>query len=537
MVLRKPYAFFIKYFKIIHVILTLLSSYLMYKTTLVIVYLNEFTKSGDIKTLPNTAAKLFSFFMFFAPFLIIIISIMVLSLLFLKEKPLKFYIFNIISYLTIIFLYNFVFRTIGEMETTVLHPRTIRIIHDFMIIIFVLEFATTIRTLIYSTGFDIKKFNFGEDLAELEIAEEDREEFEVGLEIDVNKAHRDVRRRYRFSKYVYVENKFLINMITLILISFISFIIYFNNTVYNKTYKENVAFTTKDFSMRINKSYITQNNYKNVLVSSDNTSLLVLEIQLKKHSIFKKVLDESRTQLVIKKRKFYHLNMYRDSMVDLGKSYEGNEIKPEFTRYILIYEIPNTLLNEKKLFKYLDEVNYLKGELRPKYINVRLKPKSLDDMPLVKNYKLDNVIDLKGSVLNDTKVNLTKYEINDYFKVDYEFCVSPDECYNSYEYVKPNLKNREHITLLKLNGKVEWDESLAINPITNVYKFLNLFGSIEYVIDGKKRIQSVIPSEVRPSKVRKTNEYYMEVDREIINADKINLIISIRNKKYIYELK
>ena len=109
-------------------------------------------------------------------------------------------------------MYNYTYNLIGRMEENIISIRVVKLARDFMIIVFVIEFITAIRTFIYSTGFDIRKFNFGEDLAELEATEEDREEFEVDFEVDVNKAHRHVRKRTRFIRYIYIENKFLIDL-------------------------------------------------------------------------------------------------------------------------------------------------------------------------------------------------------------------------------------------------------------------------------------------------------------------------------------
>lgn len=537
MILRKPYAFFIKNFKLIHVILTLLSSYLMYKTTILIVYINEFMASGAITANANTASQLFNFLIFLVPFLIILISILVLSVLYLKKKPLLFYTLNILTYIAVIVIYNFVYKTILQMETMVLHARTIRLARDFLLMIFVAELVTTIRAFIYSTGFDIKKFNFGQDLAELEADEEDREEFEVGIEIDVNKAHRQVRRRYRFSRYVYVENKFLIDVGILITLAITLFLIYFNTNIYNKTYQEGDAFTTMDYSMRLNKSYITSKNYKGVEVTPEGKTLLVLEIELKKHSIMKKVLDEARVQLVIGKQKYYHKNIYRDGMVDLGKSYENDAIPLDFIRYILVYEIPNKDKKKKITFKYLDDINYLKGELRPKYINVKLKPSDITKTKSNKKYKLGEKIKFKNSILNETTMQIDDYEIADKFKIDYNYCVSSIECYKSHEYVKSDIFNPTKKTLLKITGSIEWDNKLAINPINRVYNFLNMFGSIEYEKDGVTNKQEIIIGEVKPLKLKKTNVYYIEVNDDIKNAGKIKLIINVRNFKYTYELK
>ena len=36
---------------------------------------------------------------------------------------------------------------------------------------------------------------------------------------------------------------------------------------------------------------------------------------------------------------------------------------------------------------------------------------------------------------------------------------------SSYEYVKPNITNRYDIALMYLNGKMKWDEEIAVNQL------------------------------------------------------------------------
>ena len=537
MILRKPYALFIKYFKLIHLILTLLICFLMYRTTLVIVYFTEFMSTGNPLANPNTSTELFSMFIFLIPLLIIIISIVVLSVLYLKKKPFMFYILNIIIYIGIIVMYNYTYNLIGRMEENIISIRVVKLARDFMIIVFVLEFITAIRTFIYSTGFDIKKFNFGEDLAELEATEEDREEFEVDLEVDVNKAHRHVRKRTRFIRYIYIENKFLIDLGLLIFIAISLFLIYFNMNIYNKTYKEGMAFRTKDYSMKINKSYITTKDYKGIELISNKNSFLVIEIELKTNFKKKQILERARVPLTINKNKYYYNNIYSDFLFDLGKCYQEENIPNEFTKYLLVYEIPNKYLKNKMIFKYLDDISYLKGELRPKYVNIKLDPKNIDGINNEEKYKLGEEIDFKKSILQETKMVINKAEIEDRFKMDYNFCVDKEECYRSYEYLKTDIFNVNKKTLLYLNAEINWDNNLGAAPIENVYRFLTMFGSFEYEINNELKTQELIIKEVKPTKLKRKNDYYIEVNNEMKKASKVNLVLKIRDTHYYYQLK
>ena len=355
--------------------------------------------------------------------------------------------------------------------------------------------------------------------------------------MDVNKAHRHVRKRTRFIRYIYIENKFLIDLGLLIFTAICLFLIYFNMNIYNKTYKEGMAFRTKDYSMKVNKSYITTRSYNGVELISNKNSFLVVEIELKTNIKKKQILERARVQLTINKNKYYYNNDYSEFLFDLGKCYQEESIPNEFTKYLLVYEIPNKYLKSKIVFKYLDDISYLKGELRPKYVNIKLNPKNIDGINNENKYKLGEEIDFKKSILQNTKMVINKAEIEDRFKIDYNFCVNKEECYRSYEYLKTDIFNVNKKTLLYLNAEINWDNNLGAAPIENVYRFLTTFGSFEYEINNEMKTQDLIVKEVKPTKLKRKNDYYIEVNNEMKKASKVNLVLKVRDEHYYYQLK
>ena len=60
MILRKPYAFIIKYFKVIHFLLTLLIAYLIYRTNLVLSFVSNYISSNTSVIGQNLTENLFN---------------------------------------------------------------------------------------------------------------------------------------------------------------------------------------------------------------------------------------------------------------------------------------------------------------------------------------------------------------------------------------------------------------------------------------------------------------------------------------------
>ncbi len=538
MILRKPYAFFIKQFKNIHFIMSLLIAFLIYRTTLIVSFFSEYLGSTTLNVDPTAHDTLFNFYVYVTPVLIILISIIVLWVFVLKKKPFLFYIINIIVYIFCLFALSYTSSIVKELMQHAIHIRTVRLARDFIMIAIVGQLFTLVKVFVYATGFDIKKFNFGQDLAEIEIEETDDEEFEFEITVDTNKAHRNIRRRLRFSRYVYVENRFLINIAFLLITGITFFVVYFNQNIYNKVYNENVAFVTQDFTVKINRSFITKKNIQNKETSRKDMSFVVVEINLRKHGVQKKKLDIARVQLLLNDKIYYHQFGINELVPDVGNVYSNDNIPNQFTRYLLIYEVPDRYLEESDLqFRYLDNFGFSKGNWTPKYVRINLKPRYLDKVIKTTNYNLGDEIFFENSILGKTTIKFNDFNIARQHKLDYNFCVNSQECYDSYEYIKPDIFNVHDKTIMYLNGSINWDNELAIIPIVDVFEFMNMFATINYEINGQMRQNTLELKEVKSQKVKKTTNYYIEVARELEKADKIFINFNVRDMQYIYKLK
>src|SRR5699024_6072778 len=123
-------------------------------------------------------------------------------------------------------------------EGQLVSARIARAMSDVINIAFIAQIIASLMTFVRATGFDIKKFNFVKDLQELDIAVEDNEEFEVDVEVDTDRLKRDLKRRWRHMKYVYVENKLLINIIAAVAVVGLGVFIFFKSGMADKKYKE-----------------------------------------------------------------------------------------------------------------------------------------------------------------------------------------------------------------------------------------------------------------------------------------------------------
>ena len=241
MILRKPYAILIKFFKFIHIILFLISIYLMYKFQVMHDFFKSFVKTNVYTHVENMADVYIGTEMFIVVGIVLAATIAIFYLMRAKEKPVLFYrIF--IAYgalsLVILIVYNNFFNS---LESVSYDRLTLSVYRDIIGAVHYVSYIFIVFTFVRGFGFDIKKFSFEKDLRDLNITEEDSEEFEVSFAFDKEKLIESLRREIRLSKYYFKENALtllIIGGITLIVGGIIIYrsviVICFANILFNR---------------------------------------------------------------------------------------------------------------------------------------------------------------------------------------------------------------------------------------------------------------------------------------------------------------
>lgn len=535
MILRKPYAFLIKHFKLIHLILTALFTYLIYRTNLILTFFNQYIGSQVNVIGQDISGILFSGFMILVIVLALLFSGILLAIMAMKKKPYTFYIAIMIMsiYMMIIFLY--VSSVALHMETALIDVRVVRIARDLVTSVFFAECISVIITLIRGTGFDIKKFNFVKDLQELDIEENDNEEFELAVEVDSNRIRRVLRKKIRYAKYAYREHRFLFNIGILFGIGIICTVLYWRSGFYDKLNEQGTNFQANNFTMGITQSYITNLDYRGNNISGDDY-LVVLEMNLKRNGKSDLSFDTATSALLIGDFHYCPVSQYRSSVFDFGHVYQGENVSNKFQKYTLVYQIPKQLINEKMIFNFIDKTTYNYSR-NPKSVKIRLQPLQIDNNSSLKQYQLNESVDLSGSILRKSKLEITSFELADQFRLDYQFCAVADYCYASYEYMRADPIANEKRSLLKLTGTLSLDSSIQLDDMYDLSYFVKAFGTLKYEINGVSKTQTVNWKQVKPVYAKKENTYYLEVLPEVVQADRLTLTIHLRNRNYEIILK
>ncbi|MBR1376909.1 MAG: hypothetical protein IJ565_03750 [Bacilli bacterium] len=536
MVLRKPYAFLIKHFKLIHVIITALMVYVMSKTFNIMSVYDEYFTSELVLLGPNVPTAAFPGMLFFVTLLIMALCVLLFWIMLIKKKPNKLYVIIFVIYFYVLVMFLLGKSQFTSMVINVLNMRTIKLVRDLITISFLAQTFPLIKCLVRAVGFDIKQFDFGKDLEELEIEEKDNEEFEVNVNVDTNKMKRGFNFRTRNLSYIYKEHKFLINVGIGILAALIIIIIILGAIFGGGTRKKmNQAFTVNGLTFKMTDAYATRLSYNgNTLTGlNDNMTVVVIPFEVKNNTEKNTNLVTANVELSIGNHKFRNINTYRDGVYDLGTIYDSEEILAGTTQNkALAFTIPNNFVKRKMKLRFITSIGIKGKDLIPSYITIPIKPVRLDNVASPVTINSGEDINLSDTVLKNSTLNITKAEIAKRFKINYNYTIGK-ETIASYEYIYAPLETTADRILLKITGTATLDEKSNLNTL---YDIINSYGVLEYTIGDKTKTVTNLPR-VSPSYTNSSKTLYIAIPGEMETATNIKLILTIRNKQYEYIIK
>ena len=527
MIIKKPYAFILKHFRLIHLLLLIPMLFLVTQTKEITTFFREYAANGytlgsSTDILSSLASNYINIFMYFAVIIIMIVLIFLSIVLQRKEKPTRFYNISIIYYLVIFILITVSFTIFKAIENDTLGTAAARIIRDLSLLVHYSQYIFIIYTAIRGVGFNIKKFDFKSDLNELEISSEDSEEVEFLIGIDADKAKRTARRFFRELGYYYKENKFVFVMIFIILIGVAGTLLFMNKEVYQRVYKENENIALGYLNFNIKDSYIS-NLTQNGEILNEDKYYVILKLEITNRYREDHEFNYINLELTVNNEYILPSLSTANYFTDYGAPYNGTLIKGNTTNeYIIVYEIDKYLINQDFLLTVFSHYDASVGGIGSVNNRISLKPTIISDKIITNNVNLGTKIDLTNTNLGNSQFIISDYELTNLYQYSYISNANRE----SIGFATPtNYRN----TLLVLGYNLTLDENIPYMDITRTYKSVfNDFTKIEYEIKGKvySTKVTVINSNLYSEKA------IIEVPREINNADDIKLIFTIRNISY-----
>lgn len=529
MIIRKPFAFLVEKFKTLHFIVLIPCIYLIYMFWQVSNFFNSFVVNGYVTNISDLVSKYYSFLMIIACIIIIAFTILVTLLFRKKNKFYVPYVFLSFTYIAILVITCFLPNLLYDAEMAELQSSTSLIVRGVMNISFYIQIISSVLLLFLTFGFNIKTGEFSDVKEEINLDEEDSEEVEINIKTDNYKVKRFIRRYIREVKYYIIENKnifkILAGVLGVIILFFLGrFILSLNRVVkvdqsfgysnFSISFKDSLLSTLDYTGNRIGKGKIYLAN--KIIVTNKTNALLVL----KTDDFCLDIEGECIYPILDKSGKF----------IDLAKPYYAERIGGgQQNEIVLVYELEEAMARSKYKIKVLDSLTYKKNDVIAKYKEITITPTFSDSVKDVGLFSLNDEINLSKTTMLNTTLNVSDYELSQFFRYNYEYCYQ-DKCSESTDAIAANFGKYFVI----LNGKLNLDENASYTK----YKlgsndFFSDFTKIEYSKDGKKYLLDV--KDVTPKKVE--DKIVLETNSSVRNADSVNLVITIRDKRYTLKLE
>ncbi len=529
MIFKKPYAFLIKYFRLINFILSAFLIYVIYKSYHIINFFNNYVNnnySGSFYL--GFAENYISPLIYFVLILILIGIFWILVLFIYKKKPVKSYLLGFIYYIFYIIFLIIIKKIMMNLVSSTISAEMARIYRDLSIITFVPHLIFFIIFLIRGLGLNLKKFNFD---ADLKIEDKDNEEVEITLNSDGVRLKRNIRRFGREFIYYIKENKFIFTIICIVLFILIIYLGYqlLPQNV-DERYQQGDEFIIEGVNFKIEDSIITNLDFKGDEINDNYFLVLKLAVDNKTENNFQLAINKFRLEL--NKGLYYPSKEYSIKFVDYAKSSYNSVISPNNkTVYSLVYEIkPEDIKKTYKIKVDGGIVSTKKGDTN-KYNYINISPIVLDKIINEGIYNEGDVISFINSNLGNTTFKVQNTTITDRYYYNYEKC-DGNYC-NTYKNVVNIDYLKNNTTLLIFDYDYQIDETIPFySNLSTVKNFIDSFAKVKYTINGEEFKADAV--DITPNTLK--GKLVIETTNKILEATEVSLAITIRNKEYVINI-
>ena len=498
MILRKPYAILIKYFKIIHIIMFVMFSYIVFVLRKIYTFFSDYVKSGNFTYFEDMTTRYIPTIIFFLVILLLTFGICIYLLMRRKDKPVLFYklVIGFSSILLVAFIYFFVF--FKSLDTSVYDPLRIVINRDIILFLYIINFFFVIVSFIRGFGFDIKKFSFDKDKKELNLEESDSEEYELNVKIEKEEVANYINKQKREFGYYVKENSLVLTIVGVAILLGIMVFLYLNFFVWNKIYHEGDNVKIGKLIYNVNESHITNIDKYGKVLSKDNDYLVVnLSITNNEGTGY---LDKQALRIHIQDQYYYPQISTCDMFSDVGECYKNQQLKINTKYdYILVYKLSK---EHKKIYMEIlknkgDEYHYSKISLTPKVYEQQIGNHAMNDT----------------LTINNNSFIIKRYELSNKTSYLYEECIS-EKCDNYVKMVSPKVG--EIVLSLEIDNLEKLSDDFLKSAFGLKYNNKTLYGDDVKYID------------------KHDNMLYFSVPSNIQNIN--NLVLTITTRSKIYEI-
>ena len=527
MLIRKPYAFLIKNFRLIHGVLLALALYLGKESLDIYDFYSSYVSQHSYVPTGTLSAQYVNIWMYIICVLSFLVCLIIYYILYLKNKSRKLYFFSLLFYICLLVYFVVMAVSLKELQSAPFTVETTRVYRDVSLIFLLPQLVIIFFMFGRTIGFNIKQFEFKRDLEEMNIDVSDSEEVEVTFGSSSYKYMRGFRKFLRLSKYFFLENKLFVIILSSILVFSLSFYLFSKLNVYKDNNYEKAEFIANGLTYDITDCFITESDRNNKIINKGKYYLLV-KAKISNKTTSKINVNRETFRLVVKDKLLYPDMALHDKFMDMGSVYKSRSIDSGlvYDCYV-VFEIDKSELESEYVLKVL--TNTAEG-----YKEKIVAPENLDEQHDNGSKAIPNMMDFSKSLLGKSTLTFSSYEIADKFMEKYTYDFDGEEKIGTYTVLPDKLSSGDNI-IMKVDSTITIDEesnlSKYISIPADLYKY---YGFISYRSMGESYETKIEPKDVIFEKSKLT---YFEVPSNIKNADKIELILLVRGQKYTFILK
>ena len=335
MVFRKPYAFLIKHFRLIHLVITAVLAYVVIQSNKIYSFIESCI--DDHVNRYNALD-----YINYNVYIFIVIGLILFGVIYwlfrYKDKPRNVYVISVFGYIALGIYLFVIFSYFSGLPNNIIDQKVIRAYRDILLILLGFQYIVIIIMFIRGLGFDVKKFNFTKDIQELNITNEDGEEIEVDVNVDSNAIMRGIRKQKREFGYFLQEYRVFIFGILAIIIFTVIYFGYNYFSVKLKVYNQNETIGYVN-NIVIKNSYYNIDNDKNYIIINFDISKYGVE---EKFNVNNLILKINKDEYSPNKNICYNFD-------NLGNCYKKQYITQDVKSYILVYEVNSLNLENSYL--------------------------------------------------------------------------------------------------------------------------------------------------------------------------------------------
>ena len=530
MIIKNPYAYLAKHYKIINFLLIIPTVYLLIQMIGIAGFFESYVLADYSTTQTDLVDTYIPALTLIVPIVTAILHLFIWIILTIKKKKNYYHAFSA-GYHFVIFIGLVLFySSMLNIEMKTMTSTFAGFLRDTSNLCIYPVYILLLMGGINVVGLNIKTLRFDKH-EDLKVTEEDEEDIEVKVGTDNNDTKRRAVHILRELRYYVIENKAIFAILIIGLGLMIGYRAYLNYQVYNKTYNSNQSFVLDNFALSVKDSYITQVDYRGRIIAK-NKYYLAVKIGIHNQSAESKKIDSAVFRLHIDDKTLYPLYDRSSRFVDIGAPYQGEAILADEAKdYVFVYELTKKQLQNSYEMRILNGLKVENTELVAAYKKINIRPEYLTSLVEKSPKREGEKLNLSSSTLKETKYTLNDIKVVTNYKYSYHMCETEKSCFDIQDTIIPSGGK----VLMVIDDTIKYDETSAYYAFEEK-NFYEDFVTLEYTFDIKSgknagpvtQIGNVI--DVTPKALEDVRIY--EVPGNVINAYKLSVLITIRNQFY-----